>query len=215
MPVVLSLVALKAEITAVRAVIDKDWPEGTTSEQVARVAIKALDDLRMTSWRPVRPPLQIGQIFRHVVSKDTYYVAWIGLDGSREMAWIVSNDSDYGWFTPHSSPFWKWSTMVDPPKGVTRKIKVKVKNEFGSIVLDDNGDEMTRIEERYYPPVHESIFINEIGMVVGDRIMLRMANRFEVIATHKGGVLLKERDSGQIYPERNADIKEYYEDGWD
>ena len=77
------------------------------------------------------------------------------------------------------------------------------------------GDEVFEIVPTYYPPVHESIFINEIGMVVGDKIMLRRANRFEVIATHKGGVLLRERDSGQIYPEKNSDIKKYYEDGWE
>lgn len=207
--------ALKAEWTAVQAVLDKDWPEGSTSEQVAKAAIKALDDVRLTASRPILPPFRQGMIIKHSVTRKISYVAWVGLtDEETEMVWIVDQDSDYGEFTFSSSMFWRWCSEVDPPKGVTRNVRKKVKNEFGSAILDESGDEVFEIVPTYYPPVHESIFLNEIGMVVGDKIMLRRANRFEVIATHKGGVLLRERDSGQIYPEKNADIKKYYEDGW-
>jgi hypothetical protein len=203
-----------AEIEALRFILEKEWPEGTSTDVVAKAAIKALDDLRSTTWRPVGPPLKTGQAFKHQYLSGTQFIAWIGEDDGREMAWVVHDASDYGCYASTSSPFWKWTTPVALAKGVNRTVKVKVLDEHGREVLDENGDNVFESIKKYYPPVHERVFVNTLGMAVGDKVRLRQYNRFEVIAVHQNGVLLKERDSGQIYPECNSDLKERYEDGW-
>lgn len=198
------------EIEALRFILEKEWPEGTSTETVAKAAIKALDDLRSTTWRPVGPPLKLRQAFKSIRTAATHYVVWIGEYEGTEYAWVVTEDSDYGWFSRSSSPFWLWTEPVPEKKGTNRSVKIV--GEDGEYKTDDDGNFIT--EKKYYPPVHERIFVNEIGMEVGDKIKLRQYNRFEVIAVHAGGVLMKDRDSGQIYPESNAHIQKHYQDGW-
>jgi hypothetical protein len=122
-----------AELEAVRFILEKEWPDGTSSDTVAKAAIKALDDLRSTTWRPIGPPLQIDSVFKHQLTSKTHYVRWIGEDAQREMAWIVTQDSDYGAFVPTSSPFWRWTI----PARVQEKTKEKILvNEIGMTVGD-------------------------------------------------------------------------------
>lgn len=198
------------EVNALRFILEKEWPEGTPTDTVAKACIKALDDLRSTTWRPVGPPLQLRQAFKSIISSSTHYVVWIGEYEGREYAWVVAEGSEYGLFTLTSSPFWLWTEPVPERKGTNRTVKLV--GPDGEYILDDDGNIVT--EKKYYPPVHERIYVNEIGMVVGDRIKLRQYNRFEIIAVHAGGVLMKERDTGQLVPETNAHIQKYYQDGW-
>jgi hypothetical protein len=173
------LLTSESELTAVRFILEKEWPDSTSSETVAKAAIKALDDLRSTTWRPIGPPVKVGEPFKSIITSKTHYVMWTGEYDGREYAWIVTADSDYGWFAPLPSPFWLWTV----PSRVMQKTIDAAK-------------------------------VNELGMVVGDRIKLRQYNRFEVIAVFSGGVLMKDRDSGQICPESNGNIEKYYQDGW-
>jgi hypothetical protein len=207
-------VSTASEVTALRFILDKEWPEGTSTETVAKACIKALDDLRSTTWRPVGPPLKLRQAFKSIMTAKTHYIVWIGEYDGREYAWIVTEDSEYGWFSLSASPFWLWSQPVPEKKGTNRTVKTPVMDATGNQKLDDDGEPVFTSVKKFYPPVHERIFVNEIGMVVGDRIKLRQYNRFEIIAVHAGGVLMKERDTGQLVPETNAHIQKYYQDGW-
>src|SRR5690349_12898520 len=51
------------EVQAVKHALNRDWPEETTADQVARAAIKALDSVRGTAARPLNTPLRVGQAF--------------------------------------------------------------------------------------------------------------------------------------------------------
>jgi hypothetical protein len=206
--------ASQAELNAVGFILQKEWPDGTSDEDVAEAAIKALDKVRSTTWRPIGPPLHLRQAFKSIRTAETHYVVWIGEYDGKEYAWIVTEKSEYGWFSLSSSPFWLWTEPVPEKKGTNRTVKTPVMDATGNQVLDEDGEPVFTSEKKFYPPVHERIFVNEIGMVVGDRIKLRQYNRFEILAVHANGVLMKDRDSGQICPETNANIQKYYQDGW-
>lgn len=199
-----------SEVDAVIHVLDKEWPEGTTSDLVAKAAIKALDDMRSSSWRPLGPPLQVDSVFKHQLTSKTHYVRWIGVDDGRELAWIASEDSEYGSLVPTSSPFWRWTTPVKPGNGMTRNLKV-IDPETGEQKIDEDGNPVT--EKKFYPPVHLKMPINDIGMMVGDRISTRNVGNYTVLAVCPGGVLLRFHD-GHVWAESNHGIQRYYKDGW-
>jgi hypothetical protein len=204
---------LKAsELDAVRFILEKEWPDGTSSDTVARAAIKAIDDIRDTMWRPIGPPLQVDSVFKHHFTSSTLFVRWIGVDaGGVELAWIVAEDSDYGHIARTDSLFWRWSTPVKESKGITRNIKV-IDPETGEQLIDEDGNPVT--EKKFYPPVAERIKVNAIGMVVGDKIHVRNVGNYTVVATAPGGVLLLHQKTGWHWAESNHGIQRYYKDGW-
>lgn len=129
-----------SELEAVRFVLDKDWPDGTTSNDVAKAVIKAIDDLRSTTWRPVGPPVKVGEPFKSIISAKTHYVLWIGDDGSGvEYAWIVTGDSEYGSFSPSSSPFWKWTTETRVMQKTIDKVTTNPSYAVGELVQIRQG----------------------------------------------------------------------------
>lgn len=167
--------ATQSELSAVRAVLMKEWPEGTSDEVVAKAAISALDAVRLKAIKPVAPPLRVGLAFTSQLTSKNQFVAWIG-DG---MAWIVAEDSNFGWLGPVDSPFWSWAGKVNSKQNII-----------------------------------DRVLTNEVGMVAGDKITLRQDGQYLVEAVFKRGVLMRSRQTGQIWAEENANIKKYYRDGW-
>ena len=199
------------EAAAVVAALLKPRDEDTEIKDLANACIKALDDLRSTTWRPIGPPLQVGQQFKWQFSSKMHFVAWTGEDGDgKEYAWIITPDSDYGFLALVHSPVWRWTTPVQPSKGVTRKVQAK--DERGELLFDEN-DEPVKVD-KYYPPVHESLFINAVGMVPGDCIKFKDSREYSVEAVFTRGILLRERESGMIWAEENGNLSKYYTDGW-
>src|SRR5207249_315581 len=88
--------ATKAELDAILFILNKEWEDGTSSETVARATVKALDDLRSTTWRPIGPPLKVGEAFKGIISSKTQFIAWIGEENGRDLTWVVAEDSNYG-----------------------------------------------------------------------------------------------------------------------
>ena len=131
-----------SETDAVEYVLNReDWPEGTTSFEVATAAIKALDAVRSTTWRPLGGPLVEGMTFKsHYLSK-TQLVAWIGRGEPEgpELVWLISDGSEHGHVTTRLSPFWRWTAparMSDTVKTrlTTNKLGLEVGNKLH---LDD------------------------------------------------------------------------------
>ena len=195
------------EAEAVRFILDKEWPDGTTSNDVATAAIKALDTLRGTMVRPVGPPLKEGMIFKSFLTSKVHYVIWIGEEspGGSVFAWIVTEDSDYGWFSRVSSPFWRYITPQEPGKGTVRNIKQF--DADGEPILDDKGKQVT--ERKEYPPVHLKILSNE-DWKIGDRLYVHQGNHYEVVAVHSRGIRMREAETGMVFPESNHDLVKFY-----
>lgn len=191
----------KAELEAVRFVLDKEWPDGTTSDSVARAAIKALDDLRKTAQRPLEGPLKPVLAFKPYWSSKTHYVRWIGEQRGKQLAWIVTADSDVGIITHVTSSIWQYSTAVAPAKATTRTVKT----------IDEDGVEHS--EKKTYPPITEKLFVNDLGVVPGDKLSIKNVGNFTVEEVFSRGVLLRFQD-GIIWGESNHDLQRYYKDGW-
>jgi hypothetical protein len=211
-------VASEKEVLSVRSVLERDWPDGTPVEDVAKAVIKALDATRGTTWRPIGPPLKVGEGFKSIISSSTHFVAWIGEDGGKESAWIVDDKSLYGSITRLDSPFWKWTSPVKQAKPVTRRVKVQkeVLGPNGEHIIGADGMPLFEdvVEERTSTPTWMKIFVNKLGMTVGDRVTLRQDGQYAVEAVFSGGVLLRSRQSGMIYAEENGNLEKYYTDGW-
>lgn len=132
-----------SEVEAVEYVLNRDdWPDGTTSFEVATAAIKALDAVRSTTWRPLGGPLTEGTAFKsHYLSK-TQLVAWIGRgepDGP-ELVWCIFDGAEHGMVTGSLSPFWQWTAparMSDQVRSrlTTNKLGLKVGTKLR---LDDS-----------------------------------------------------------------------------
>lgn len=199
--------ATAKEIAAVCVALDKDWPEGTKSNEVATAAIKALDTIRGTMVRPVGPPLKEGLIFKSFLTSKVHYVIWIGEEspGGELYAWIVTDDSDYGWFSLALSPFWHFITPQEPGKGTVRNVKQF--DADGEPILGDDGKQIT--ERKEYPPVHLKVLSNE-KWKAGDRIYVHQGNHYEVIAVHSRGALLRESETGIVLPESNHGLEKFY-----
>lgn len=107
--------ATEPEIKAVAYVLEQDHT-GKSTADVARACIKALDDLRSTIYRAASGPLKRGETFKGLTSSKVNYVAWIGDMGESIRAWIVTEESDYGWFSHPNHEQWRWrkpSTVRD------------------------------------------------------------------------------------------------------
>lgn len=132
-----------SEVDAVEHVLNRDdWPEGTTSFEVAAAAIKALDAVRSTTWRPLGSPLSVGMAFKSHYFSKTQLVAWIGErePGGPTCAWVIFDGADHGIVTPSLSPFWGWTAPARLSDTVrtrltTNKLGLKVGNKLH---LDDN-----------------------------------------------------------------------------
>lgn len=152
-------------------------------------------------------------MFKSFLTAKTHYVMWVGKESpqGQTYAWIVNEDSDYGWFSLASSPFWRHTTPVEPKKGVTRNVKQF--DADGEPILDEAGKQVTVKVE--YAPVHEKVFKND-SWAVGDRMSVRQGNHYEVIAVHSRGILMREAETGMVFPESNSDLKKYYkkEENW-
>lgn len=171
--------ATKAELDAVRFILDKEWPDGTTSDSVARAAIKALDDLRSTAWRPLTGLPALNDIFKPQWSSKTHFVRWIGDERGRQLAWMVTDDSDVGSITHVTSPLWRFTK----PAGRISQEKI------------------------------DSIAVNTLGVLKGDRLSIKNVGNFTVEEVFSRGVLLRFQD-GILWGESNHDLQRYYKDGW-
>lgn len=134
-----------SEVDAVEYVLNReDWPDGTTSFEVATAAIKALDAVRSTTWRPLGGPLIEGTAFKsHYLSK-TQLVAWIGRgkpDGP-ELVWCVFDGAEHGIVTASLSPFWQWTAPARMSDQVRSRITTnKLGLEVGfRLRLDDSHE---------------------------------------------------------------------------
>jgi hypothetical protein len=228
----------RAELEAVRFILDKEWPDGTTSDSVARAAVKALDDLRKTSQRPLGGPPKPGMAFKPYWSSDTHYVRWIGDERGKTLVWAVTKDSDNGILTHVNSPIWQYSTLVPPAETKTRKYKVidpdtgeqamdmtktrkykiidpdtgeHVRDENGELMYDVRGELMYDI--RTIPPITDTLFTNTLGLVPGDKLSVKNVGNYVVEEVFSGGALIRFQD-GTIWGESNHDLQRYYKDGW-
>jgi len=216
-------------------VLRKGWPEGTSTEDVALDILKAHDKTLDTLFRPIGPPLRAGLAFKSILTTKTHYVAWVGLDGEgREVAWVVTEDSDYGWVGSSHSLIWRWITVVSE-KETRRRIKCQTikKNDDGSeetiagwekgkealkkfqasggtYTMDDEGF----IWKIYPTGVSRILGKNDAGVITGERITFRQDDQYTIEAVFCGGALLRHRRTGQILAEENSSLKKFYRDGW-
>lgn len=201
-----------AEETAVSAVLETEWPDGTSTKDVAKCCIKALDQLRSTTWRPIGPPLTAGTAFTSIFLSKTQYVIWTGMSAGAEYAWVVTADSDYGTLIPVHSPGWQWTTPVKLGKGIYRNVHAQ--DPFtGELLYRDEEQEVPLKIRKFYPPVHKALFEHP-NMVVGERINMRQSREYTVEAVFSRGVLLRERESQLVWAEENSNLSKYYTDGW-
>src|SRR5690242_2589626 len=196
------------EVQAVKYALNRDWPEETTADQVARAAIKALDNVRGTAARPLNTPLRVGQAFRGVLSSKTHYVAWIGLGGfdPRPLAWVVSADDNYGWVSYADGPFWNFASLVEEKE--TRR---RTRGEDGEWLKGEDGKDVWTV---YPKPGDKLLGSNEVGLVVGDRLTFRQDMQMTVEAVTLNSALLRSRHSGLVWVDENSELKKHYFDGW-
>jgi hypothetical protein len=197
-------------LEAVRFILDKEWPDGTTSDSVARAAIKALDDLRKTSQRPLGGPPKPGMAFKPYWSSDTHYVRWIGDERGRTLVWAVTKDSDNGILAMVNSVIWQFSTLVPPAETKSRRYKV-IDPDTGEHARDENGDLMYNVKVTI--PVTDTLFINALGLVPGDKLSVKNVGNYVVEEVFSGGALIRFQN-GSIWGESNHDLQRYYKDGW-
>jgi hypothetical protein len=135
--------ASNSELKAVGFILEREWPDGTSTETVARAVVKALDEIRLAEIKPIAPPLRPGLVFQSQLSSKNLFVVWIGDEGGDEMAWIVAEDSNYGWLGPVDSPFWDWSSVVKSRQNIIDRV---LTNEIGMVA----GDKVTLRQDGQY-----------------------------------------------------------------
>lgn len=137
--------ATSEEVNAVCYVLNKEWPEDSITQDVAEACIKVIDAIRATTWRPVGPPLKLHQPFKSIITQKTHYPMWVGTEreGGPELAWIVTADSDYGWFAPSDSPFWRWTVAARVQEKTVEKVMT---NDAGM----EPGDRITLRQDGQY-----------------------------------------------------------------
>lgn len=204
--------AKEAEIEAIKAMLDKEWPEGTTADAVASAVLRAIDKTRETSMRGLGAPLRVGMAFKPYWSSKTHYVAWIGTPGpsGAESAWVVTADSDYGSITYVEHPFWRFTSPVEE-RG--RTVRRRTRGEDGEWIKGEDGKDLYTVTE-YDTPGSKVVGVNELGMKAGDKVTFRQDGQYSVEAIHAGGVLLRSRHTGFIWAETNGNLEKFYKDGW-
>jgi len=217
-------VAKSIEVEAVKAAINKEWPEGTAADEVASAAIEALDRTRKTSMRGLGAPLAVGNAFKPYWSSKTHYVAWIGPAGPlmANVAWVVTADSHYGTITYVEHPFWRFTSPVEEKaRTIRRKIYAggEVLDDRGEPFLDRSGEviitEPVYKATEYDTPGSKVVGVNDLGMVAGDKVSFRNDGQYTVEAVYCHGVLLRSRQSGLIWADENSNLEKYYTDGWE
>jgi hypothetical protein len=205
-------VAKSIEVEAVKAAINKEWPEGTTADVVASAVISALDGVRKTSMRGLGAPLAVGNAFKPYWSSKTHYVAWIGPAGPlmANVAWVVTADSHYGTITYVEHPFWRFTSPVEEK---ARTVRRRTKGDDGEWVKGEDGKDLYEVHE-YDTPGSKVVGVNDLGMVAGDRVTFRNDGQYTVEAVYCHGVLLRSRQSGLIWSEENGNLEKFYTDGW-
>src|SRR5690242_6112084 len=122
----------ESEIRAVSHVLTLEHA-GKTSDEVAKLCIQALDNVRSSIWRPVGAPLRVGDTFKGLITSKVHHVAWIGYDFGQLRAWIITGDSEYGYFGHPDQDLWKWRTKTSTRQETIDKM---VANEDGIKVGD-------------------------------------------------------------------------------
>lgn len=207
-----TVVTLK-EILAVTTALQREWPEGTSTETVSRALIKALDATRGTTWRPIGPPLKAGQAFRSIIDSATHVVAWVGPDADGcQLAWIVSETSNYGWIGAVDSQFWRWTEPVADEARV-RKVSQGKRDHEGNLIYVD-GVLQRETVEKSFGGIVEKLTTNDLGMKPGDKVTLRQDGQYTVEAVARSSVLLRNRQTRWVWAEENSNLEKFYKDGW-
>lgn len=204
--------AKSIEVEAVKAAINREWPEGTTADEVASAVISSLDKSRQSAMRGLGAPLAVGNAFKPYWSSKTHYVAWIGPAGPLmgNVAWVVTADSHYGTITYVEHPFWRWTSPVEEK---SRTVRRRIKGEDGEWLKGEDGKDLTEVYE-YDTPGSKVLGVNDLGMATGDKVTFRNDGQYTVEAVYCHGVLLRSRQSGLIWAEENGNLEKYYKDGW-
>lgn len=202
-------------VQSIMTVLARDWPEGTSTEDVALGILKAHDKTLDTLFRPVGPPLKVGMAFKHYLISKTHVVAWIGPDADgTELAWIVDESSNYGWIGRADSAWWRWTTPVVDEARV-RKVSQGKRDDQGNIMYDpDTGKMIRESVEKSFGGIVEKLTTNDLGMKPGDKVTMRQDGQYIVEAVAKESVLLRNRQSRWVWAEENSNLGKFYKDGW-
>ena len=176
-----------SEFDAVEHVLNRDdWPEGVTSQHVATEAIKALDAVRSSTWRPLGSPLKVNDTFKSHYFSKTQVVGWIGREvqgEGPELVWFISDGTEHGLITHLFSPFWRWSAPARMSDKVLERLTT---NKLGLKV--GNKIRLTAIGSRMIDPNHE----------------------YKVLATAEKCVLVMERQTRGIWALDNSVLERFY-----
>jgi hypothetical protein len=102
----------------------------------------------------------------------------------------------------------------ESPQGPELAWIVTADSDYGWLSRSDSPLWKWTVAARVQEKTREKAITNEIGMVAGDKITLRQDGQYEILASFCRGVLMRSHQTGQIWPETNANIRKYYRDGW-
>ena len=90
--------------------------EATADKSLDQIATAIVDGYHKLLLKELKKPMvepHVGHAFKWPVSGKVHHVAWT----DDERVWIVTADSNYGWFGPKRSGFWGYTEMSTAKAG--------------------------------------------------------------------------------------------------
>lgn len=169
------------QIAAVAKLLDSDFTEGKSLEEVAKAIVNGYHEVLTGGLKTPAPPLRRGMLLKTPLSSKVYRVAWM----EHGSLWLVSDTAGVGWLGSEHDDLWQFCEEYRPKKKIDGK-------------MVEMTDEM--IAEEWSNP----------DWKVGDRVSQHQREHlFEVIATGPLSVLLKGTD-GRLTADSNPNMEKYY-----
>ncbi len=183
----LSLPSKPQQIAAVAKLLDSDFTEGKSLDEVAKAIVYGYHDALVSGLKKPATPLRRGMLFKTPLDGKVRRVAWLE-DGQ---VWIVGETDSYGWLGSEFDSTWDLCEEFQPKGYAVVDGKRKL------LELSDE-----EIEEAWSNP----------DWVVGDVVSQRQRQYiFEIIATGPQCVLMRNVKTGVLNVDSSSNLGKHYQ----